>query len=71
MLRRLRDWFASRRVLLRKLELEKHLSRLKDEEIAALRRQLGGCLDTLDRHAWQQRATGAEAMVYAETLKQK
>lgn len=49
-------------------ELEQRV-RLQDEEIAILKRQLAGCLDTLDRHAWQQRAQGAEAKVYTESLR--
>jgi uncharacterized coiled-coil protein SlyX len=50
-------------------ELEQRV-RLQDDEIASLKRQLAGCHDTLDRHAWQQRALGAEAKVVAESMRQ-
>lgn len=69
MLRNLRDWLSGRKALGNRIaELEQAL-RMREQEMAALRRMLGAAHDTIDRHAWQQRALGAEAKVVAESMR--
>lgn len=56
------EWIRDRAALVQRIKLQ-------DEEIESLRRMLTTAHDTLDRHAWQQRALGGEAKVVAESLR--
>ena len=68
-MRNLLSWLIGTRARVRLIGSLEQQVKLQEEEIAALRRMLGAAHDTLDRHAWQQRALGAEAKVVAESYR--
>lgn len=59
------------RRLKQQLDAERHSSRMKDREIESLRVQLEAYRDTVESLGWEARASGAEAKVYAESLRRQ
>lgn len=70
-MRLLRLLFTSRYRLVRRVADLEHQLRLRDAERESLQRQVGAYRDFVDSFAWRRRAKGAEAMVYAESLRQR
>ena len=57
--------------LKRQLDVERHRVRIRDEEIESLKVQLEAYRDTVESLGWESRANGAEAKVYAESLRRQ
>ena len=62
-------YFRSRKSLARELTDARHAIGLREQEIASLRIQIEAYRDTVQSFGWERRAVGAEAKVYAESLR--
>lgn len=70
-MRWLRFMLQTRRRLIRRVRELEHQLRLADSERASLERQVSAYRDFVDSFAWKRRAEGAEAKVYAESLRDR
>ena len=67
--KRIWTWFVSRERMAQELALRDHLLRMKDDEIAALKRIVTLYENRTDSQAWHHAAEGAEAKTVFESLR--